>query len=133
DANWRLSSRTNARPAEFPNGCPVTFAGINIAGWKIAPIVDAQLRQAARTIDANTPKLTDIRPQAQQVWSSLQAPQEIAPRTWLLTEPVEVGLAPIIGAGLNVTSAIVLRARTRVVVGDRPSLAARPLPSLHTV
>ena len=133
DANWRLSSRTNARPAEFPNGCPVTFAGINIAGWKIAPIVDAQLRQAARTIDANTPKLTDIRPQAQQVWSSLQAPQEIAPRTWLVMEPEDVAMAPIAGAGLNVSSAIVLRARTRVVVGERPAMAAKPLPPLRTV
>jgi hypothetical protein len=133
DANWRLASRTSARPAEFPNGCPVTFAGINIADWKIAPIVNAQLRQVARTIDANTPKLTSIRPQAQQVWSSLQAPQEIAPRTWLVMEPEDVAMAPVVGAGLNVASAIVLRARTRVVVGDRPDVAAKPLPPLKTV
>jgi hypothetical protein len=133
DANWRLASRTNTRPAEFPNGCPVTFAGINIADWKIAPIVNAQLRQVARTIDANTPKLTNIRPQAQQVWSSLQAPQEIAPRTWLVMEPADVAMAAIAGAGLDVSSAIVLRARTRVVVGDRPNAAAKPLPPLKTV
>src|SRR5213592_1513424 len=25
DATWRLQSRTKARPAEFPNGCRVTF------------------------------------------------------------------------------------------------------------
>jgi len=133
DANWRLFSRTSARPAEFPNGCRVTFAGINIADWKIAPIVNAQLQQVARTIDANTPKLTNIRPQAQQVWSSLQAPQEIAPRTWLVMEPEDVAMAPVAGAGLNVSSAIVLRARTRVVVGERPTVAARPLPPLRTV
>jgi hypothetical protein len=133
DANWRLQSRTRARPAEFPNGCRVTFAGINIADWKIAPIVNAQLQQAARTIDANTPKLTNIRPQAQQVWTSLQAPQEIAPRTWLVMEPVEVAMAPLAGAGLNVSSAIVLRAQTRVVVGERPAIAAKPLPPLRTV
>src|SRR5689334_15154770 len=48
DANWRLASRTNARPAEFSNGCRVTFAGINIANWKIAPIVNAQLRSEER-------------------------------------------------------------------------------------
>src|SRR5438034_3096359 len=29
DANWPLQSTTRARPAEFPNGCPVTFAGLN--------------------------------------------------------------------------------------------------------
>ena len=133
DANWRLASRTSARPAEFPNGCPVTFAGINIADWKIAPIVNAQLQQVVKTIDANTPKLTDIRAQAQQVWSSLQAPQEIAPRTWLVMEPDDVAMAPVTGAGLNVSSAIVLRARTRVVVGDRPIIATKGLPPLRTV
>jgi hypothetical protein len=132
DANWRLASRTTAQPAEFPNGCRVTFAGINIADWKIAPLVNAQLQQVAKTIDANTPKLTNIRPQAQQVWSSLQEPQEIAPRTWLVMEPEDVAMAPIAGAGLNVSSAIVLRARTRVVVGDRPAIAPKPLPPLRT-
>jgi hypothetical protein len=133
DANWRLQSRTRARPAEFPNGCPVTFAGINIADWKIAPIVNAQLQQVAKTIDANTPKLTNIRPQATQVWSSLQVPQEIAPRTWLLMEPEDVAMAPVAGAGLNVSSAFVLRARTRIVVGDRPPVAAKPLPPLRVM
>ena len=133
DANWRLQSRTRARPVEFPNRCRVTFASIDISNWKIAPFVNQQLQQAAKTIDANTPKLTNIRPQAEQVWTSLQAPQEIAPRTWLVMEPAEVGMAPVAGAGLNVTSAIVLRARTRVVVGDRPSLPPRPLPPLRTV
>ena len=133
DANWRLRSRTRARPVEFPNGCRVTFAGINIADWKIAPIVNAQLQQVTKTIDANMPKLTDIRPQAAQVWSSLQVPQEIAPRTWLVMEAEDVAMAPIAGAGLNVSSAIVLRARTRVVVGDRPAAAPKPLPPLRTV
>jgi Domain of unknown function (DUF4403) len=133
DANWRLRSLTRAQPAQFPNGCRVTFASINIADWKIAPLVNQQLRQLERTIDANTPKLTNIRPQAQQVWTSLRAPQEIAPRTWLVMEPDEVAMAPITGAGLNVASALVLRARTRVVVGDKPAIAAKPLPPLRTV
>ena len=132
DAGWRLESRTNARPVEFPNRCRVTFANIDISDWKIAPFVNQQLRQATRTIDGNTPMLTNIRPQAEQVWSSLQAPQEIAPRTWLVMEPADVAMAPITGAGLNVTSAIVLRARTRVVVGDRPPISSRPLPPLRT-
>jgi hypothetical protein len=133
DANWRLKSSTKARPVEFPNRCRVTFAQVDITNWKIAPFVNQQLQQAAKTIDANTSKLTNIRPQAEQVWTSLQAPQQIAPRTWLVMEPAEVAMAPIVGAGLNVTSAIVLRARTRVVVGDRPALPTRPLPPLRIV
>ena len=63
DANWRLRSTTRAQPVDFSsNRCQVTFANIDITDWKIAPIVNEQLRQAVKTIDANTPKLTNIRP-----------------------------------------------------------------------
>ncbi len=132
DANWRLRSVTRASPAGFSsNRCQVTFANIDITDWKIAPIVNEQLRQTVKTIDANTPKLTNIRPAAVQVWSALQAPTEIAPRTWLVMEPLDIALGPIAGSGLSLTSALTLRARTRVVVGERPPVTPKPLPALR--
>jgi hypothetical protein len=132
DASWRIRTRTTARPAEFPRRCAVTFANVDITDWRIAPLVNQQLREVARTIDRNAPKLTSVRPTAQQIWSTLQTPAEIAPRTWLIMEPADVALAPITGSGLSVSSALVLRARMRVVVGDRPAVAAKPLPPLRT-
>lgn len=132
DANWRLRSRTQAMPVDYSsNRCQVTFANIDITDWKIAPIVREQLKQALKTIDANTPKLTNLRPAAGQVWSALQSPVEIAPRTWLVMEPADVSLGPITGSGLTVTSMLTLSARTRVVVGERPSVAPKALPPLR--
>ena len=131
DETWRLRTRTKARPVEFGNRCTVTFLGLDITDWKLAPVVNQQLQQAAKTIDANTPKLTNIRPGAQQIWSSLQTPSEIAQRTWLVMEPLDIALAPITGSGLQVLSALSLRTRTRIVFGDRPQIAAKPLPPLH--
>ena len=132
DANWRLRSTTRAQPVDFSSKrCQVTFANIDITDWKIAPIVNEQLRQAVKTIDANTPKLTNIRPIAEQVWSSLQAPVLIGPRTWLVMDPADVALGPITGSGLSLTSTLTLRARTRVVVGERPPVTPRPLPALR--
>jgi len=131
DENWRLRTRTKARPIEFGRRCTVTFLNLDITDWKLAPVVNEQLQQVAKSIDANVPKLTNIRPIAQQIWSSLQTPSEIAPGTWLLMEPLDAGLAPISGGGLQVTSALSLRARTRIVFGDRPQVAAKPLPPLH--
>lgn len=132
DANWRLRSTTRAQPVDFSsNRCQVTFANIDITDWRIAPIVNDQLRAAVQTIDANTPKLTNIRPIAEQVWSSLQAPVLIAPRTWLVMDPADVALGPISGSGLSLTSMLTLRARTRVVVGERPPVTPRPLPALR--
>ncbi|MCU1227749.1 MAG: hypothetical protein JWO97_633 [Acidobacteria bacterium] len=131
DAAWRMRTKTTARPVEFPNRCQVTFANLDITDRAIAPKVNEQLRDVAKTIDANTPKLTNIRPNAQQIWDAFQTPTEIAPRTFLILDPIDVALGPIRGAGLNVTSAIMLRARTRVVLGDRPIVTAKPLPPLR--
>lgn len=132
DANWRLHSTTRAQPVDLSsNRCQVTFVNIDITDWKIGPIVNEQLRQAVKTIDANTPRLTNIRPAAAQVWSALQTPVAIAPRTWLVMEPLDVALGPISGSGLSLTSMLTLRARTRVVVGERPPATPKPLPSLR--
>ena len=133
DQNWRLRSKTTARPVDFPNKCGVTILNINISDWKLAPIVNGQLRELVKTIDGNTPKLSNIRPMAQQMWTTLQSPVELAPRTWLVLEPLDVALGPIRGTGLDVTSTFAMRTRTRVVIGDKPVIAAKPLPPLRTI
>jgi hypothetical protein len=131
DGNWRLRSVTRARPVEFPNPCAVTPLNIDVSEWKIGPLADQQLRDVVKTIDRATPKVTNLRPQAQEIWTALQTPSEIAPNTWLLLEPAAVGLGPIRGSGQTVTSSIALVAQTRVVVGPRPAVAAKPLPPLR--
>jgi hypothetical protein len=131
DASWRLRSKTTARPVEFPNRCTVTFVGIDISDWKLGPLVNDQLRDLVKTIDANTPKVTNLKPNAEQIWSALQAPLEVAPKTWLVLEPIDLAVAPLTGSGLNVQSALTLHARTRLVIGARPAVATAHLPPLH--
>jgi hypothetical protein len=130
DPAWRLRSKTTLLPVNYAKPCEVTWLGIDITRRFVAPRVEAQLEEAARIIDRNVPAVTNIKPQAQQVWSSLQTPVELAPRTWLVLEPVEVGLSPITGANAVVTTTLALRAVTRVVVGEKPAVAPRPLPAL---
>lgn len=130
DAAWRLRSTTTLLPVHYARRCQVTWLGIDITRRFVAPRIEAELEEAARIIDRNVPALTNIRPQAQQVWTSLQTPIELAPRTWLVLEPIEVGLSPIAGANTTVTTTLALRAATRVVVGEKPSVAPRPLPVL---
>lgn len=131
DAGWRIRSTTRPLPVHYARRCVVTWLGIDITRRFVAPVVEDQLNIAARTIDRNTPRLASIRPQAEQIWSALQAPTEIAPRTWLTIEPSEVALTPITGSGLNVTSTLMLRALTRVVVGEKPKITRKPLPPLR--
>ncbi len=131
DASWRLRTKTVARPVEFPNRCTVTFVGIDISDWKLGPLVNEQLRDLVKTIDANTPKVTNLKPNAEQIWSALQSPLEVAPKTWLVLEPVDLAVAPLSGSGLNVQSALTLHARTRLVIGAKPAVSNTHLPPLR--
>ncbi len=130
DANWRLRSSTRVLPVHYAKPCEVTWLDIDITKRFVAPVIEDQLAIAARTIDRNTPAAASIRPYAEQIWSALQAPVEIAPRTWLVLEPSEVALTPITGSGMTVTSTLALRALTRVVVGEKPAPPRKPLPAL---
>ncbi|MEO8036699.1 MAG: DUF4403 family protein [Acidobacteriota bacterium] len=131
DPQWRLRSTTRARPVDYARRCGVTLFHVDITEWVIAPLVQEQLADVVKTIDHNMPLLTNLRPTAQQVWTALQSPIEIAPRTWLVLEPTDVALEPIRGSGLIAASAIALQARTRVVIGERPAIIPRPLPPLR--
>jgi len=128
--DWRLSSSTKPLPVDYPRRCEVTWFGIDITKRFVAPVVEEQLAMAAQTIDRNTPSLASIKPHAEEIWTALQTPIEIAPRTWLTLDPAEVSLTPLTGSGLNVTSTLSLRALTRVVVGAKPAVTRKPLPAL---
>jgi hypothetical protein len=133
DPSWRLRSSTRLLPVHYAKPCEVTWLDIDITRRFVAPVVEQQLGNVARIIDQSTPSLTNLRPRAEQIWTALQAPVELAPRTWLVLEPSAVGLTPISGSGQTVTSTLVLRAQTRVTLGDRPATARRPLPPLSTI
>ena len=130
DPSWRLTSTTKLLPVNYEKPCEVTWLNIDITRRFVAPVVEQQLNAAARIIDKNTPALATIRPHAEQVWTSLQTPVEIAPRTWFVLEPSEVTLAPITGSNLTVTTTLGLRAMTRIVVGSKPTATRKPLPQL---
>jgi hypothetical protein len=132
DPAWRLRSTTRPLPVNYAKRCEVTWLGIDITRRFVAPVVEDQLKETARIIDHNMPAHTNIRPRAEQIWAALQTPIELAPRTWLVLEPDHVALTPITGSGATVTSTLLLRAQTRVVVGEKPTLARRPLPALET-
>lgn len=131
DPSWRLRSTTRLLPVHYAPRCEVTWLGIDITRRFVAPVVEDQLHPAARIIDRQTPALTNIRPRAEQIWTSLQQPVELAPRTWLVLDPTSVALTPISGSGPVITSTLMLHATTRVVLGDRPAATNKPLPPLR--
>ena len=130
DPSWRLRSSTRLLPVHYAKPCEVTWLDIDITKRFVAPVVEEQLGRAAAIIDKGTPALTNLRPHAEQIWMSLQTPVELAPRTWLVLDPSDVALTPITGTGSIAQSTLVLRAFTRVVVGEKPAVTHKPLPAL---
>ncbi len=132
DPSWRLRSTTRLLPVNYAKPCEVTWFDIDVTKRFVAPVVEDQLSAAARIIDRNTPALGSIRPHAEQVWASLQTPVELAPRTWLVIDPTDVTLTPLSGSGTTITSTLALRTLTRVIVGEKPAVARKPLPALKS-
>lgn len=132
DPSWRLRSRTRLLPVNYARPCEVTWLEIDVTRRFIAPVVEKQLGAAAAIIDRNVPALTAIRSEAEQIWAAIQEPAALGPRTWLLLEPIDVALSPISGAGMSVTTTLLLRTRTRVVLGEKPAVSLKPLPPLSS-
>jgi hypothetical protein len=131
DPTWRLRSKTRLLPVHYARPCQVTWLGIDITPRFVAPVVEEQLGAAVQIIDRGTPSLTNLRPRAEEIWTALQTPSELAPRTWLVLDPTDVALTPISGTGSMITSTLLLHAQTRVVVGEKPAATRKPLPALQ--
>lgn len=132
DPSWRLRSTTRLLPVHYAKPCEVTWFDIDITRRFVAPVVEEQLNAAARIIDRQTPAVTNLKSHAEEIWTALQKPVALAPRTWLVLDPSEVALTPIRGSGATIVSTLVLRAQTRVIVAAQaPASARRPLPALR--
>lgn len=129
-ADWRLHSNTRVLPVHYRTPCAITWFDIDVTRRFVAPVVDSELAKIAAMIDRQTPRLANLRPQAEVVWRALQEPIETAPRTWLMIEPEAVALTPIGGSGSMVTTTLHLRTTTRMAIGERPPITPRPLAPL---
>ena len=130
--DWRLRSSTRVLPVHYATPCEIPWFDIDVTRRFVAPVVERELAKVARTIDARIPKLANVRPQAATIWAALQNPIEVAPRTWLVVDPVGVALSPITGDGTVVSTTLHLRTTTRIALGEKPRPQSRPLAPLTT-
>ena len=131
DANWHLRSQTQSRPAEFLDRCRVTMFGIDVTDRVLAPLVDRNLADAARDLDAMTPRQTNFRVVAEQIWRALHEPSPLPSSAWLVLEPIDASLGAMTGQGHQLRTTLTLRAKTTIVVGAKPVISLRPLPRLQ--
>ncbi|MDB4907474.1 MAG: hypothetical protein JWO05_2258 [Gemmatimonadetes bacterium] len=130
-ADWKLGSRDTRLGAQLLDPCEVTVLRVDAAPV-MKHMLDSQLAQVRRQLDSLLPAVADLKPSADSLWRAMQAPIPLdsAGAAWLLMSPERVSLSPIEGRGQVMSSAVVLIARPRVVVGAKPVVTLRPLPAL---
>lgn len=129
--DWRLATRNTDVAASLLDPCRVTVLDID-ATPVMKRMLDAQLSQVRRQIDSAVPALSDVRRAADSLWRSMQEPvaMDSTNAAWLVMAPERVSVAPLSGVSGYLSTGIVITARPRVVLGPRPDISIRPLPSL---
>lgn len=130
-SDWKLGARGTTVSATLRDLCQVTLLHVD-ATPLVKRLLDAQSEELRRQIDSVVPLVADLHGAADSLWSLAQQPLALdsASTVWLTLSPEAVSLAPVIGSQSAISTAIVLTARPRVIVGPRPDESAQTLPSL---
>jgi hypothetical protein len=129
--DWTLRPSFRVLPPRFLDGCEVTVLGIDVSpilGEVFEDQLEATLRRA---MDDLRPRLAEVQGQAVRLWAALQDPMEIAPGLWLTASPLGVALAPPMGRGDRLHTALGLALELRLDAGEAKVAAKRPLPPLQ--
>ena len=129
--DWRLASRGTVMTADIVDPCQVTLLRVDATPLMLR-VVNGQVTKFRQQFDSIVPAVADLRPAADSLWRTLQRPFALdsASTVWLNMAPEGASLAPLVGGASAITTGILMTARPRVVVGAKPALATKALPSL---
>jgi hypothetical protein len=129
--DWRLASRGTVMTPDILDPCEVTLLRVD-ATPLMRRVVNGQVTKFRQQFDSIVPAVADLRPAADSLWRTLQRPFALdsASTVWLNMAPEGASLAPLVGGASAITTGMLMTARPRVVVGAKPALATKALPSL---
>jgi hypothetical protein len=127
DPGLFVRSSTTPSAIEFQDRCRVSLLRLDITD-RVRPSIEAQVRDAAKELDARVRQTTSIRKDLAELWAVLQQPVEVAPRTWFVVAPQEITLGTFGGDGDTARTSLGMTVTPRVVMGAKPPASLRPLP-----
>lgn len=129
--DWRLASRASVIAPSILDPCVVTMLRVD-ATPLVKRMLDEQSARIRQQFDSIIPAVADLRPVADSLWRTLQRPiaMDSASTIWLAMAPDRVSLAPLQGSGQTATTALIVAAHPRIVVGSAPVADVKPLPAL---
>ena len=128
---WRIASRGTVLTPQLLDPCQITMLNVD-ATPLMRRLLEGQLNDLRREVDSIVPAVADLKPSADSLWSAMSQPIALdsTSTVWLLMSPETAQLTALTGAGSEGTTAILLTALPRVVIGARPDVTVKPLPSL---
>jgi len=128
---WRIASRGTVLTPQLLDPCQITMLNVD-ATPLMRRLLEGQLNDLRREVDSIVPAVADLKPSADSLWSAMSQPIALdsTSTVWLLMSPETAQLTALTGAGAEGTTAILLTALPRVVMGARPDVTVKPLPSL---
>ena len=128
---WRIASRGTMLTPQLLDPCQITMLNVD-ATPLMRRLLESQLNDLRREVDSIVPAVADLKPSADSLWSTMSQPIALdsTSTVWLLMSPETAQLSALAGSGAQGTTTILLTAHPRVIVGARPNVSVKPLPSL---
>jgi len=129
--SWRIASKGTVLTPRLLDPCQITVLNVD-ATPLMRKLMEAQLSDLRKEVDSIVPAVADLKPSAESLWTVMSQPivLDTTSTVWLMMSPESVQLAALTGSANVATTAILLTARPRVVMGARPDASERPFPNL---
>ncbi len=135
--DWELETKTSLLKYEWTEP-PVVKLGIgNLNVTSIAnQFIEKAKGPISASIDQQVKNLIDLKTEVYKAWSELQKPILVSPeyKTWLTMNPDSLQVTPLSTKGNLIESTIVVTAKPRLVIGERPSTGPpAPMPDFQYI
>ncbi len=131
--DWTLQTTTEIESYEWLQQPRLKMVGMNLPVGFIADMVLKNSKKTlTKAIDDAVGTNFNLQNEIKKVWEQLHDPQLIAPEynTWLLVNPINIGMTALSTRGDTIASTIVVETRPKVSIGDKPNKpATAPLPA----
>jgi hypothetical protein len=95
---------------------------------RVRDLVQKLMDGAAPQIDEKIREAAQLRRHVADVWEDAQQPIQAAKGVYLVLQPESIAATKPTGKGTSISTVVTLTLRPRVVVGDAPPVAVKPLP-----
>lgn len=129
DPSWRIVSETVPAAPVFRDRCELTMFHVDVTNFA-ADFVAQQIAAATQRMDATVHAHGDLRPRAQELWTSLNTPMDLGEGFWLTLSPQRVYASPFELSTETASTRVGILAQPAVTSGGRPAPTAPPLPAL---